>query len=123
MVELNPNPTWAGLLSVILPPFLGPFIWQGIRAYRHKVCTEWSLTLNCWKKNHLGDLEPVQLFLCRDTQGDEFWRRCRCGNLGLTRQIPSSKRGGNYSIKDITVIQPTGVWWPAGAESFNHNQL
>lgn len=112
MSELSSNRTWKGMLSVFLPPFLGPFLWLGIHTYLHAHRREWSLTLNCWKPDHTGALKPIQVFLCRDSRGDEFWRRCRSGDLGSANRIPSSKRQGMFYTKDITIIQPTGVWWP-----------
>lgn len=115
MGELDHTP-WYFPFSAFLPPFLGPFIWLGVKKYRHKHRQEWSLTLNCRKKDRFGELKSVQVFLCRDSRGDEFWRRCRCGDLGLTNRRPPTQLNGKTMTKDITIIQPTGVWWPVETE-------
>ncbi|KAL9621542.1 MAG: hypothetical protein Q9160_004072 [Pyrenula sp. 1 TL-2023] len=108
-------PRWF-VFSAFLPPFLGPFIWEGIRKYRHAHRLEWSLTLNCWQRNNVGELKQVQIFLTRDSRGDEYWRRCRADHLGLVERVPSHGIKHALMTQDITIIQPTGVWWPAEAK-------
>jgi hypothetical protein len=54
----------------------------------------------------------VQVLLCRDSQGDEFWRSCRCGELGFRDGLPNARVN---ETKDIMIVQPTGVWWPVPA--------
>lgn len=115
MGELNPPSAmpWYAVLS--LYTVIGPFIWLGIRHYRHEVRQEWSLTLNCRTEDG-GELKWIQVFLCRDSHGDEVWRRCRCGVLGLTNRRPPTRVSNRKRVKDITIIQPTGVWWPVEME-------
>ncbi|KAF2663889.1 HET-domain-containing protein [Microthyrium microscopicum] len=97
--ELESWRTWMGMLSVFAPPFIGPFLWHGIRVYKHKHRREWSLTLNCWTENGVGQLKPLQIFLCRDSRGDEFWRRCRCEDLEMAQKIASNSRTGTGLLK------------------------
>jgi hypothetical protein len=115
--ELDVPPPWVlllvGLSGLVA---IGPFIWLPITSYRHSHRQEWSLTLNCWKKDHFGRFRAIQVFLCRDSRGDEFWRRCRCDDLGSTERIPSGTFGATAEVKEITIIQPSGVWWPVTAE-------
>ncbi|KAE8441223.1 hypothetical protein EG329_005623 [Mollisiaceae sp. DMI_Dod_QoI] len=112
--EFNYEP-WYALLSSLLPPLVGAYIWWGVKAYRHKHQQEWSLSLNCRKKDRSGEFKWIQVFLCRDSHGDEFWRRCRCGDLGLTNRRPPTWNRWPRT-KDITIIQPTGVWWSVETE-------
>ncbi|KFY89168.1 hypothetical protein V500_05900 [Pseudogymnoascus sp. VKM F-4518 (FW-2643)] len=115
--ELHHMRSWEAPLVVLsLFVVIGPFIWFAIKSYRHSERQEWSLTLNCWKKGHFGLFRAIQVFICRDSRGDEFWRRCRCDDLGSTERIPSSKIGGKITIKEITIIQPSGVRWPVTEE-------
>jgi hypothetical protein len=100
---------WATISILTL---LGVCIWIPVSIHRHKHRQEWTLTLNCKKKDRVGELKVVQVFLCRDSQGDEFWRRCRCGELGFRNSGTNKRR---TETKDITIVQPTGVWWPVPA--------
>lgn len=120
MKEIGSLPSRWYVLSTFAPPFLGPFIWSGIRKYRHTHRQEWTLTLNCWQRNNVGELKPIQIFFTRDARGDEYWRRCRCESLGFAEQMPSIRRSGVVTTKDVTIIQPTGVWWPVEAKPY-HN--
>lgn len=71
--ELRPMKSWEAPLVVLsLLVVIGPFIWLAIKSYRHSERQEWSLTLNCWKKDHFGRFRAIQVFLCRDSRGDEF---------------------------------------------------
>ncbi|KFY07757.1 hypothetical protein V492_06857 [Pseudogymnoascus sp. VKM F-4246] len=97
---------------------VGIFVLLAVNSYRHSKRREWSLTLNCWKKDRFGRLRAIQVFLCRDSGGnDELFRRCRCEHLGSTESVPSSiTMGGEFTVKEVTIIQPSGVWWPVITE-------
>lgn len=111
--DLQTTPTWINYVAVFTPPFLGPILWLAVSRYLHSHRKDFPLTLNCWRKNELGKLKPVQVFVSRDTKGDQLWRRCRCAELGSTDKIPSSKpSNGQQGYSDIMVLQPTGVRWP-----------
>ena len=98
---------WLVLAYVVtIPTIIVPALILVYSRYRHSHRKETGLTLNCWRKNEYGQLKAVQVFLNRDTKGDELWRRCRCAELGFVDRIPS---GGSTAI---TILQPHGVNWP-----------
>jgi hypothetical protein len=111
ITELRRNPGGMTLIFtvLVLTVGLGGIIVGAFWNRQHRRRQEWSLTLNCWKKNDTGKLTPIQIFLCRDSHNrDEFWRRTRCGDTRLARKLPDLW----YGVHDITVVQPTGVYWP-----------
>lgn len=99
------NPSW-GLFYALVPPFLGPFMFLAYFKYKHSHRKVFPLTLNCWRKDQAGELRALRVFLCRDTKGDQEWRRCNCAELGLANKVPVSA-----TSTDISVLQPTGIRW------------
>jgi hypothetical protein len=106
---------WFHIAWAIGLAFVIPVVGIPVAVYQSTRPRYWSLTLNCWKRDHVGKLKPIQVYICHDSMDGDFWRRCQCDELahksGWLRRLDSR-------TKAITVVQPTGVYWPVDAEPF-----
>ncbi|KAM3070211.1 hypothetical protein ACMFMF_008563 [Clarireedia jacksonii] len=109
MKDRETVPQWVGFVSVFVPPFLGLAIFLAVGTHLHRKRKEFPLTLNCWRKDQVGKLKPIQIFITRDSDstGDLVWRRCNCEELGLGKRVPR-----NDQVLDIKILQPSGIRWP-----------
>ena len=105
-------PGWIFLVTY-LAGVLGVFPLAFYQKYRHNHRKYFPLTLNCWRKDQFGKLKAVQVFISRDTKGDQLWRRCNYAELGSANKVPSCMDSFGKSLcRDITILQPTGIEWP-----------
>jgi hypothetical protein len=106
--ERNPASMRNSLISLALVlTFVGiiPVIGYNVHKDRHR--NEIRVTLNCWRRDRDGRLKAVRIFLARDKQGDQVWRRGRCARLELADKLPKPTQP-----VDLLVLQPEDINWP-----------
>lgn len=93
--------------SRLLTPlhFIVPFSTVAINYVVHKRRKEFAISLNCWRVDpSTGKDRPIQIAICRDQKGDQYWRRCHCDQLGLDMKMSTSHL--NRVSKPVTILQP-----------------
>lgn len=86
--------------------FIAPFSPVLINHVVHKNRKEFAISLNCWRRDPAsGEARPIQIAICRDQEkGDQYWRRCRCDQLGLDTKM---YKGSLARVsKPVTILQP-----------------